>query len=114
MTRGPRSVAVVRGDLDMTRAFTPERTEHIAKLEAELAASKAAAKSRAAVSKGILSATHVKLADGWVEVVRVDGINGIVVKNGDNRSETVRLRDVHDIWGEQTTAPAPTDQGQAL
>jgi len=114
VSRGPRSVAVVRGDLEITRAFTPERTGHIAKLEAELEAAKAAVKARARVSKGILSATHVKLADGWVEVVRIDSADAIVVKNGDNRSETVRLRDVHDIWGEQTTAPAPTDQGQAL
>lgn len=98
----PRSVTTVRDLLNATRALSPDRSDLIEKLEAELAAAEAAVAARRAVSEGILRATHVRLKDGWVEVVAIESITRIAVKNGENRTENVRLADVLEVYGDLT------------
>jgi hypothetical protein len=96
-----RTAQAIRDELQFVRAFTPDSLR-IPDLQTELAEANRVERerraARKAVLKGILTATHVRLADGWVEVVSVDAPrHAVVVANGENRAEMVPVAKVLEV-----------------
>ncbi len=95
-----RSATTVRNDLYWARAFGPE--SRVAELEAELVEARKSDKERAvarqAIREGLPSASHVRLRDGWVEVVRLDDARReLIVAIGVNRQERISVNKVLEV-----------------
>jgi hypothetical protein len=96
-----RNVQQVRDELSFLRVVDPHNAK-VKVLAAELTEMNRTERERRAARKairdGILKATHVRLADGWVEIVTVDAPeHEVVVAIGANREERVPVSKVLEV-----------------
>lgn len=94
MTMRPRSVRTIKGDIGFAKVFYPER---LLELEVELADAELwADENRRPKREAIENATHVRLVDGWAEVVSVEK-SSVLVAVGEHPARKVSCRDVLEV-----------------